>query len=164
MLCGSYRASIRRYLEHRVMSANSAGVCFRGGGAPVKMSATIEQPGESPAQELAERRKTQRFACEGTGDVIVLGGALHFAGELRDLSISGCRLKMQAPFTLERGTRVEVLMEVNRVRFRVAAGVRATNRTQGLGLEFMDLSTRCIRLIQELIVELKAGAERERLA
>jgi c-di-GMP-binding flagellar brake protein YcgR len=94
--------------------------------------------------------------------VVVLGGALRFTGELRDLSAFGCRLATEVVFTLERGTYVEVLMVVNRVQFRVAAGVRATSRTRGVGLEFMNLSGRRARLIQELILELKAKTERER--
>lgn len=102
-----------------------------------------------------------RFLCEGTGEVIVLGGALRFTGQLRDLSATGCRMATEVMFSLERGTRVEVVMVVNRVHFRVAGGVRSNHKTRGVGLEFMNVSARGARLIQELIAELAAKAERE---
>ena len=129
----------------------------------MKTSAIIETIAlASEGSAPPERRKAPRFPCEGTCEVVVLGGALRFTGELRDLSAFGCRLATEVVFTLERGTYVEVLMVVNRVQFRVAAGVRATSRTRGVGLEFMNLSGRRARLIQELILELKAKTERER--
>jgi hypothetical protein len=109
-----------------------------------------------------DRRKAPRFPCEGTGDVIVLGGALHFSGELRDLSASGCRLFTHLPFTLERGTQVEVVMVVNHVQFRVAAGVRVNHKSRGVGLEFVNMSARCGRLVSDLIAELKVKHEGDR--
>ena len=115
---------------------------------------------ESDASD--ERRKTSRFPCGGTGEVIVLGGALRFTGELLDLSATGCRLATEVMFTLERGTRVEVAMVVNGTHFRVAGGVRSNHKVRGVGLEFMNVSARGARLIQELIAELRAKAERER--
>jgi c-di-GMP-binding flagellar brake protein YcgR len=96
------------------------------------------------------------------GEVIVLGGALRFTGEVRDLSAAGCCLTTKVMFTLERGTQVEVTLVVNRVHFRVAAGVRSNSKTRGVGLEFMNVSSRCARLVQDLIAELTAKAERER--
>lgn len=131
----------------------------------MKTSATIEPAGATSAtltQPASERRKMPRFPCEGASEVIVLGGALRFTGEVRDLSASGCRLATEVVFSLERGTYVEVLMVVNRVHFRVAAGVRSNHKTRGVGLEFMSVSARCARLIQDLIAELRAKAERER--
>lgn len=131
----------------------------------MKTSTTLEAA-ETASETLAtpELRKAPRFPCEGTGEVLVLGGALHFTGTLRDLSASGCRMATEAAFTLERGTQVEVVMVVNKVHFRVAAGVRATSKSRGVGLEFMNLSARCSRLIQDLIVELKAKEERAKPA
>jgi c-di-GMP-binding flagellar brake protein YcgR len=134
-----------------------------GGGKLVKTEARIERArteSVSAAPPSPERRKTRRFSCEGTGEVIVLGGALRFTGEVRDLSLTGCCLHTKVMFRLERGTQVEVTLVVNRVHFRVAAGIRSSRTTQCVGLEFMHVSTRCARLIQELIVEMAAKAER----
>ena len=107
-----------------------------------------------------ERRKTRRFPCEGTAEVMVLGGALRFNGEVRDLSAAGCCMHTSVMFSLERGTQVEVTLVVDHVHFRVAAGVRSNSKTRGVGLEFMHVSERCARLIQDLIAELTAKAER----
>jgi c-di-GMP-binding flagellar brake protein YcgR len=103
----------------------------------------------------SERRRARRFACEGTARVIVLGGALNFSGKLQDLSATGCRLATDVAFTLERGTQVEVLMVVNHTNFRVAAGVRSNHKVRGVGFEFVSVSARCARLIQDLIAELE---------
>ena len=89
----------------------------------------------------------------------MLGGALRFTGVVRDLSASGCCVTTEVMFTLERGTQVEVTLVVNRVHFRVAAGVRSNSKARGVGLEFMHVSSRCARLIQDLIGELTAKAE-----
>ena len=113
---------------------------------------------ESDASD--ERRNTPRFPCGGTGEVIVLGGALRFSGELLDLSATGCRLATEVMFTLERGTRVEVAMVVNGTHFRVAGGVRSNHKVRGVGLEFMNVSARGARLIHELIAELEGKVER----
>jgi hypothetical protein len=43
---------------------------------------------------------------------------------------------------------------VNHTQFRVAAGVRTDPRQPGVGLEFMNVSNRSARLIQDLIIEL----------
>ena len=65
------------------------------------MSVGAEDEVECSASD--ERRKTSRFPCGGTGEVIVLGGALRFTGELLDLSAeAGCRLATEVMFTLER--------------------------------------------------------------
>jgi hypothetical protein len=129
----------------------------------VKTVATMELVGAEDKVESAasdKRRNTPRFPCWGTGEVIVLGGALRFTGELLDLSATGCRLATKVMFTLERGTRVEVAMLVNGVHFRVAGGVRSNHKVRGVGLEFMNVSPRRARLIQGLILELRAKAER----
>jgi c-di-GMP-binding flagellar brake protein YcgR len=128
----------------------------------MKTAATIERvddENEVESDKSDERRRTPRIFCEGTGEVIVLGGALRFTGELCDLSATGCRMATKVAFRLERGTRVEVAMAVNGVHFRVAGGVRSNHKTRGVGLEFVNVSARGARLIQELIAELAAKAE-----
>jgi hypothetical protein len=130
----------------------------------VTTEATIERvevEKESHSLSAQDRRKTPRFPCEGTGEVLVLGGALRFTGWVRNLSATGCCMLTKVIFPLERGTAVEVTLVVNRIHFRVAAGVRANHSARCVGLEFMDVSSRCARLIQDLIVELNPKAEPE---
>lgn len=124
------------------------------------MMELVSAEDEVESETSDERRITPRFSCGGTGEVIVLGGALRFTGELLDLSATGCRLATGVTFTLERGTRVEVAMVVNGTHFRVAGGVRSNHKIRGVGLEFMNVSARGARLIQELIAELELKAER----
>jgi hypothetical protein len=102
-----------------------------------------------------ERRVAPRYPCDGIADVIVLSGALHFAGHVQDLSVTGCRLMTEGKFNLERGTQVEVLLEVNKVQFRMIAGVRAKHAMGGVGLEFINTSARCARYLHDLVAELE---------
>ncbi len=123
-----------------------------------------DQAGSAAPLVTEERRRFPRFPCEGTGEVIVLGGALRFSGQICDLSACGCRMTTEVMFRLERGTQVEVVLVVSNVHFRVAAGVRSNHKTRGVGLEFMHVSPRCAWLIQELIEQLQASAAREERA
>jgi PilZ domain len=129
----------------------------------MKTAAIFEPIGEQAETAAAsdERRKRPRFLCEGIGEVIVLGGALRFTGQIHDLSATGCRVVTEVMFSLERGTQVEMAMVVNKVHFRVAGGVRSNHRARGVGLEFMNVSTRCARLIQDLIAELEGKPAQE---
>src|SRR5271170_5881937 len=120
------------------------------------MTETVAVAGGSELPVSDDRRKSERFGCEGTAEVIVLGGALRFTGLVRDLSATGCCIITETMFSLERGTRVEVAMVVNHEHFRVAAGVRANHKTRGVGLEFVNVSARCARYIRDLIAELEA--------
>jgi hypothetical protein len=129
-------------------------------------TAAMTQPNAASSESTPaagnDRRRTPRFRCEGTGEVIVLGGALCFRGKVRDLSVTGCYLTTDVLFTLERGTQVEVALVVNRVHFRVAAGVRASHKVKGVGLEFMNVSPRCAAYIRDLVLELEAKENRAR--
>jgi c-di-GMP-binding flagellar brake protein YcgR len=108
-----------------------------------------------------DRRVARRFRCEGTAEVIVLGGALRFAGEVQNLSATGCCLRTNVSFSLERGTHVEIVMAVNNIQFRVAGGVRSNSKVRGVGMEFMNVSARCARYIKDLIAELEAKQKEE---
>jgi hypothetical protein len=112
------------------------------------------------APDERDRRVAPRFCCDGAAEVIVLGGALRFRGLVRNLSATGCCLSTDVVFSLERGTQVEIVMVVNDVQFRVAGGVRSNHKVRGVGIEFMNVSSRCARLVQELIAELAAKARR----
>ena len=148
-------ASIRRFTpEFQIhFAGSSVDISIVKAAEKVKQIAAPSVP--TPQME-SERRKSQRFGCQGTAEVIVLGGALRFTGQVQDLSAAGCCIVTEALFSLERGTRVEVMMVVNGQHFRVAAGVRAHHKTQGVGLEFVNVSARSARYIRDLIAELEA--------
>jgi hypothetical protein len=122
---------------------------------------TVAKQEAAGSRFVTERRKTQRVPCEGKGEVIVLGGALQFSGEVRDLSVSGCLLETNKKFVLERGTQLEIVLDVNRVHFRVAGGVRSNSSSRGVGFEFMHLSSRSAEQLRQLVEELRNQAELE---
>ena len=113
------------------------------------------EAGGAVAEE--NRRLHARFPCDGIAEVVVLGGALRFKGRIQNLSSTGCYISTESGFGLERGTQVEIVLEVNRMQFRVGAGVRVLHRGAGVGLEFSQVSSRCARYIKQLIAELAAG-------
>jgi len=106
------------------------------------------------ATKQKPRRAALRLPVAGTAELLATGGALRFTGAIHDLSATGFRLTTTPRFTLERGTQVEVLLNVRGTALRVAAGVRSNHKVRGVGFAFMNLSQRAARSIQSLMVEL----------
>lgn len=103
-----------------------------------------------------ERRLYRRYPCEGTAEVFVIGKGLRFKGRILDLSEGGCYL--QTAHQLERGTHLELIFEVNRMRLRVSGGIRVVRLHSGIGIAFNHMSARRKALIQDLIEDLAAMA------
>src|SRR5437868_10637629 len=80
-------------------------------------------PTESSGGTLAPNlRRYPRFDCSGAGEVSSRHTGRPAKGKLLNLSVGGCFAEMDWP--LEVGTRVEVLLEVNRLSFRAVGEVR----------------------------------------
>jgi hypothetical protein len=109
--------------------------------------------GANPA--IVERRRAARYDCDVYAEVFLPTGGLKFRGRILNMSVTGCFI--EAEFNLERGTQVEVYVETNSSRFRVAGKVSALRSRRGVGIFFVDLTRRGARQIEELVEELKAA-------
>jgi hypothetical protein len=99
-----------------------------------------------------ERRTAARYGCAGDAEVVVPGRGLHYKGKIGNLSAGGCFIEAQC--SLERGTRVEVWMNVQGQPLRLAASL-LVRRPSGVGLRFEGVTERKLAQIRTLIVELE---------
>ena len=140
-----------------IRTASSSAQSGSNAGRP--RSAAVAQAQASGAALGLNRRRYPRYDC--TGAVAV--GSPHTGrpskGKLLNLSVGGCFAETDWP--LEVGTRVEVLLEVNRLSFRAVGEVRMLDSRGGMGIEFSGMSAGGRQRLRELISELEeeSGAE-----
>ena len=100
-----------------------------------------------------ERRRMPRFECGGDAKIICLPSeGLILPAQLRDLSLGGCCL--EASSRLDRGSRTEVVLRVNKAIFRALSQVRAIRGQWQLGLEFLQLSLAGQQELREVVERL----------
>ena len=102
----------------------------------------------------AEKRKDPRLHCIGWAEVRLISGHPLFEGRVHNLSCSGCRVWSREILDLLPGCEVEIVLEVDGIRFRVLGVLRSEHRENGFGIEFLELSPRCRCYIDDLILEL----------
>ena len=110
-------------------------------------------------ERAQERRQQARFLCSGRAEIQSLTTAMGARGKVANLSLSGCRLMLEAPQPFERGERVEMTFCVRQLPVRVQGVVRQVRGESRIGVEFTLLTERGKRQLRELIEEL---AERKR--
>src|SRR6201997_5940946 len=125
-----------------------------------KMTAApaVVQGGEAagsklPANRIKDKRRHQRYACNGYAEVFLPHGGLLFRGRILDLSVSGCFIETLLP-KLERGTSVEVYFVTNQLQFRVQGNIAEVREKRGAGISFVHVSPRRAVQIALLIGEL----------
>jgi hypothetical protein len=85
-----------------------------------------------------EKRAFPRFKCEGSVELRSGAGEVRTWGTVTDISLSGCYVEMQATFPV--GERLNLLIEINRVRFRTGGQVRTNYPFLGMGISFEEIS------------------------
>ena len=110
--------------------------------------------GEGKAEETAggrERRRQERFECDGFAEVVVDDAAFLFRGAIRDFSLSGCFIKSSARLRLDRGAEVDLRFSVDGNRFNARARLMIVRPGIGAGFEFLpgdpELRNRLLTLI-----------------
>ena len=115
----------------------------------------------------SDRRRTPRFQCNGQAKIIILpSNGLFLPGQVRDLSVGGCRI--DTPSALVRGAQTELVIQVNSSAFRAIGEVRAAAGASGICVEFVRLSRGGRDMLAQLVADLaqlqvKAGARRNAL-
>jgi hypothetical protein len=101
-----------------------------------------------------ERRKHQRFECEGDADVVEVESGRHYSGEMKDLSLTGCYIKSVANLDLKRQADVELHLCVDGDPLTAPARVIVVRPDSGAAFEFLPVDPRMrdmlIHLIQKL--------------
>jgi hypothetical protein len=110
--------------------------------------------GEKKAEETlggSERRKQERFECDGFAEVVVDDAAFLFRGTIRDFSMTGCFIKSRARLNLAPGSEVDLRFSVDGDHFIARARLMIIRPGGGAGFEFLlgnaELQSRLLTLV-----------------
>jgi len=104
----------------------------------------------------SERRRHERFICEGFAEVIAFRANVFFRGKIKDLSQSGCFIETRAHLNLSRFAEVEVRFTVGGLKQSVLARVMAVRPGKGAGFEFLAADPRLDQGFQNMLDSLHA--------
>jgi hypothetical protein len=106
---------------------------------------------DSSVQDLQSRRKSERYFCSGSAEVIPQEGMPLWC-KIADISHTGCYLETPSP--LPPNSPVRVTMKVNETVVHVGAEVRTAHNTVGMGLAFRYISNENLEAFQKLMRQL----------
>ena len=127
-----------------------------------KTSEESNSPEESKTPEKPKRgeelRQSPRLGCGGMGAIQALPICQPpCPARILNLSVGGCLMEMQGTLDLAVDQIVELIFTVNQLPFRVRGNVRTVRSTVLVGFEFLQVSERTLRQLNELIGELIDG-------
>ena len=121
--------------------------------------AGVEAGRDVDAAEFLDRRQHKRYAMDAMTEVVVEDGTMLFRGRVLDISVAGCYVETQARLRLQRGTKVEMVFNVNGVTFRPAATTRMIRPGSGAGFRFSNVNARMQLELEALIGALAAAGD-----
>lgn len=105
-----------------------------------------------------ERRRHERFACDGLAEVVVFDSEVLFRGEIRDISLTGCYIATRAQLNLKRFAEVELRFSANGQRLSSLARVMDVRPGKGVGIEFVSGDPRMDQRFHQLLERLRGPA------
>lgn len=110
-----------------------------------------------------ERRRHERFACDGFAEVVSFPPELLFRGAVKDISLTGCYVETRARLNLKRNAEIEVRFTAHGEQLSSLARVKEVRPGKGVGIEFVPgdpmMSARFQRLIEDLAARLHRAAD-----
>ncbi len=113
---------------------------------------------EDPTVHL-NRRAHPRYAVDENSDLLLVSHGLSLQSHILDLSLQGCRLYVLDPYTVAKGTRVEVSFKVNGIAFRFAGVIQWTDKNHLVGIHFAEIISRRSEQLAEVVYEMQRVAE-----
>ena len=114
-------------------------------GAGAAQGPTRPDAGNSPADSAAqsgylgtEQRRSPRYKCEGSAELIQDGLDLRTWATFTDISIHGCYVEVSATFPI--GTMLNIKLEVKGILVRARGIVRVSYPSVGMGIAFTEMS------------------------
>ena len=118
---------------------------------PSWRSAPAATPKETTAPSFpGDKRNNTRYKCEGTVEFRTHGSEVRTFARVTDISFGGCYVEMTA--TSAPGTKLNLLIEANGIRFQVKGTVRVTYPCLGMGIAFTDTSREDRASLSELLL------------
>jgi len=105
-----------------------------------------------------DRRRHERYACEGCAEVVVFHPDLLFRGEVKDISMTGCYIETRARLNLKRHAEIELRFSANGRHLSSLARVMDLRPGRGVGIEFLPGDPRMDREFRELIQRLSEAS------
>jgi hypothetical protein len=107
----------------------------------------------------SERRRHERFVCDGFAEIVSFRPEVLFRGEVKDISLTGCYVATRARVNLKRFTRIELRFSANGQQMSSLARVMDVRPGKGIGVEFLPGDPRMSRRFQDVLEELKARSQ-----
>jgi hypothetical protein len=94
----------------------------------------------TPAGEYkgANKRRSQRYKCEGSAEVRADGSDVRTWAIFTDVSLHGCYVEAQATYPV--GTMLHMKLEANGIRLESKGSVRVMYPNLGMGIAFVEMS------------------------
>ncbi len=108
-----------------------------------------------------ERRRHQRFTCDGFAEVVVFRPELLFRGEVKDISLTGCYIATRARLNLRRFAEIELRFSAHGHQLSSLARVMDVRPGKGVGVEFLPGDPRMNERFRDLIEQLSSQSEPE---
>lgn len=122
------------------------------------MAVNVYAPGESERLRpfgAPDRRTERRLSCRGVAQFRILPDGPRIVGTLHDLSPGGCCIVNQNGVPALSGAAVEVQMDVEDHRLRLAGVLRYEGQGSRAGIAFTEVSPRKQQQIEALLDELR---------
>ena len=134
---------------------------------PTASLSSVPKPAAAPKQPGSSSGPVKpRYNCIGSADIRLAHRGQSEKGTIANLSVSGCYVNSE--LVPEVGDQVEMILQVNKVSFRVGGNVvhipslavarggkKRRGSDYGMGVQFNEMSTGARDRLQELIAELK---------
>lgn len=115
----------------------------------------VRETTEGPAIRRHERRREVRHPLSAASTVRLVRSGSKLGGRILDLSLSGCRIRMDERFALGIYTRVEVEFQAAGLPFRIGGVIQAIHNQSEVGIRFLDVGERNRQEIESLIEEIR---------
>lgn len=131
-------------------------------GALAKQPASSTQSNkQANAAEVVESVPIEPERTASQAVIRFLKDGFEMAGEILDLSLEGCTLRMVRTFTLGIYVRVEVSFHVRGLVFQLASVSQEIYDKYTVGFRFLDVSRRKREELEQVIEELRAEKKKQ---
>ncbi len=124
--------------------------------APAPAAGTEQHPGATgPVTDSgerfqgAEKRRSPRYKCEGSAEMLEEGRDVHTWATFSDVSLHGCYVEAQATYPV--GTVLHMKLEANGARVETKGSVRVSYPYLGMGVAFTEMSDENRIRLRELL-------------
>jgi hypothetical protein len=97
----------------------------------------------------AEKRRAQRYKCEGSAELRNEGCDVRTWATFTDISVHGCYVEAQA--TYPAGAVLEMKLDANGIRVETKGNVRVSYPYLGMGIAFVDMTEENQALLRQLL-------------